>query len=51
MNNDVKVNEREMKMENMEVDLNIIDNDLSPSKISDNQIEEPILIARTKCTN
>ncbi|MBL0378025.1 MULTISPECIES: hypothetical protein [Staphylococcus] len=48
MNNDVKVNEREMKMENMEVDLNIIDNDLSPSKISDNQIEEPIFNSHDK---
>jgi hypothetical protein len=48
MNNDVKVNEREMKMENMEVDLNIIDNDLSPSKISDNQIEEPIFNSQDK---
>lgn len=48
MNNDVKVNEREMKMENMEVDLSIIDNDLSPSKISDNQVEEPIFNSKDK---
>lgn len=48
MNNDIKVKEREMKMENMEVDLNIIDNDLQPSKVSENQIEEPIFSSHDK---